>query len=417
MAKKLKNAYHFLLAWFGAFVYGFPSRKIYVIGVTGTKGKSSTVELVHAVLQAAGKKTALLSSVHIGFGSELALNPRKNTMPGRMFIQKFLRQAVDVGCEYAIFEVTSQGVVQHRHRFIDFDVAAVTCLHPEHIESHGTYEKYRGAKVSFFRDTARLSRKKKKLFFINSEMSGGGDAQFFEDAVRHPTGVGHFGAIEYYNKQDFIANALGGSVAKLSPWFTSDFNLENAALAYAICRSAGVSSDAILEVFKNFPGVFGRYEWISAHTKNGNFSVVVDYAHTPGSFEALFKAISQKKHARILSVFGSYGHGRDVWKRPETGAIAEHYSDHLYITDESSGDEDPMQIINQIASGVKDASKVTKILDRREAIQAACSAAREGDIVALVGKGHESDITTGGRVIAWNERAVAEELLAEMAEV
>jgi len=127
--KHIKSAYHYCLAWLSSVVYGNPSKKLYVIGVTGTKGKSTVVELLSAVLEAGGKKTAFLSSVQVKVGNLYEKNMTGNTMPGRFFIQQWLKRAVTAGSTYAILEVTSQGVTQHRHRFIDFNIAAMTCLH------------------------------------------------------------------------------------------------------------------------------------------------------------------------------------------------------------------------------------------------------------------------------------------------
>src|SRR3989344_5927681 len=152
-------AYHYLLAFLAAYMYKFPSRRLFVIGVTGTKGKSTVTELINAILEASGKKTAILSSVRFK-NDLLSLNNLTGmTMPGRFFLQKFLWEAANNGCDYAILEITSQGVVQYRHHFIDFDSAILTNLEPEHIEAHGSYENYRGSKVKFFRDAALLSGK------------------------------------------------------------------------------------------------------------------------------------------------------------------------------------------------------------------------------------------------------------------
>ena len=163
----LKSIYHFFLAWVGALLYGFPSRKIFVLGVTGTKGKSTTLELINAILQSSGKKTALISSIRFKIADDTTKNTSGMSMPGRFALQRFLRKAVRAGCQYALVEVTSQGILQHRHRFIDFDAALFTNLHPEHIEAHGSFENYRAAKVSFFEDVAERSGKSPKRFFIN----------------------------------------------------------------------------------------------------------------------------------------------------------------------------------------------------------------------------------------------------------
>ncbi len=415
--RRLKNLYHLCLAWWGDWYYGHPSRHITVIGVTGTKGKSTTVELLSSVLEASGKKTAFLSSVHIKVAGVYQRNNTGNTMPGRLFVQRWLRDAVRSGCEYAILEVTSQGVTQFRHRYIDFDVGALTCLHPEHIEAHGSYEAYREAKVQFFRDAAKYSRKKRKAFFVNTDT--GPDGQYFTQAILHPTGTAPRAKVIFYNREDFIRTVLGGDADQLGDWLSSGFNLENAATVASIAEWAGVSREEILRALADFKGVAGRMEAFSATTKSsgGSFTVLVDYAHTPGSFEALFtdlrKRVSGK--GRIIAVFGSYGEGRDKWKRPELGAIAGRLCDESILTNEGPGEEDPRAIVDAIAAGLSSGAKHRIILDRREAIRAALESAHAGDIVALVGKGHESYINLGKKgKIDWNERRVAEELLAEL---
>lgn len=147
---RFKGIYHFFFAWFGNIICGFPSRKIFVLGVTGTKGKSTVLELISSILEAAGYKTALLSSNRFKIGAESEKNLTSTTMPGRFFIQKFLKKAVKENCNYVLMEITSQGILQYRHRFIDFDAALWTNLQPEHIEAHGSFEAYRQAKVRFF---------------------------------------------------------------------------------------------------------------------------------------------------------------------------------------------------------------------------------------------------------------------------
>lgn len=416
MLFKLKNLYHFLLAWIGAVIYRHPSRKLVVIGITGTKGKTTSTELLRAVLQGAGKKIAMLSSAHIAYGDEIVTTPFHNTMPGRMFIQKFLRTALAKGCTHAVFEVTSQGVVQHRHRFIDFDVAALTCLHPEHIESHGGYEQYRGAKVQFFRDVARLSRKEQKYFFINTET--GGDAQFFEESVRHPTGQGHFGEVVFYNRENFVRNSLKGEVGRVSEWLQSDFNLQNAALVYEIARALRVSSESILDTYKSFKGVSGRLEFIRAKGK----TVVIDYALTPGSLRALYSYLTNRltdqptngSRGRLIAVFGSAGGGRDTWKRPELGKIADEFCDAIYLTTDDSYDEPTEAIIADIKKGISHQEKVTVIVDRGEAIAAALRAAAPNDIVAITGMGSQTK-TYGpkGVELDWSDRKAVEEALSK----
>ena len=172
------NSYHFLWAWIGASRAKHPSRRVFVIGITGTKGKTTTLELLNAILEAAGKRTAIFSSLRIKIGGESEKNPTGNSMPGRGAIQKFLRDARRERCGYALIEVTSQGVVQHRHRFFDWNIGVLTNLHPEHIESHGSFENYRAAKLSFLKYVLKkggkvfLNRDDKEFSFFATELAG-----------------------------------------------------------------------------------------------------------------------------------------------------------------------------------------------------------------------------------------------------
>jgi len=400
MLSELKNIYHFCLAWLGSFIYRHPSQKLTVIGITGTKGKTSSAELLHAVLQNNGIKTALLSSAHIAFGDKKEISPTGNTMPGRFFIQRFLRGAIKEGCTHAVFEVTSQGVAQHRHRFIDFDVAALTNLHPEHIESHGSYEKYRSAKASFFSYVANASVKVKKSFFVNADCK---DKSYFAEAAK---GV----AVEY-SGEAFIAETLGGDTSKVSGWLRSNFNLENAALVYAIAKDLGLEKEATLKTFADFSGVPGRLEFLHGAGR----TAVIDAALTPESLRALYlhlKTITGKQGGRLIAIFGSAGGGRDIWKRPELGKIASEFCDEIYLTSDDNYDEDPKEIIKEIGSGIQNNERVKVVISRKEAIRQALAGAEQNDIVAITGMG--SQVNTygpGGRKIPWSDRQVVVDLL------
>ncbi len=392
-----KNRYHHFLAWFGNLYYRNPSKELTVIGITGTKGKSTTAELLHAVLTAAGYKVAALSSVHVKIAGQTEKNRTGNTMPGRMFIQKFLRQAADAGCTYAIIEVTSQGVVQHRHKFIQFDVAAMTCLHPEHIESHGSFENYREAKTSFFKYVDEKSAKPAKTFFINSDSP---QSPFFEDAVSQ-------GKVIWYGRKD-VERLTQDKKIQISSWLLSDFNLENAALVSAIAQSVGIKQEVVDGVFREFKGVPGRLEFVTHPNKP---LAVIDYAHTPESLRAVYVFLKTKGE-RLIGVIGSAGGGRDKWKRPQMAAIAEEFCDEVILTSDDPYDEDPKNIIEEMKKGMQHPEKAHIILDRKEAIHKAIHLAKTKDVVAITGMGsQEWFYGPKGKKIAWSERGIAEEAL------
>ncbi len=414
---QIKSLYHFGLAWFGNIWFKKPSQKIFVIGVTGTKGKSTVTELINAILETAGKRTAVSSSVRFKIDNESRPNSTGMSMPGRFFLQKFLSEAVAKGCDYAIIEVTSQGILQHRNRFVDFDAALVTNLEPEHIEAHGSFENYRDSKVEFFRDVALHSGKSPKLFFINSDAR---DYEFFSAAVadfgnprtQRAERSSHDGKIILFNKKDMVK-------VKIKTKLIGDFNLENIAAAVAFARSQNIDWDTIRQAVETFDGVPGRLEFV----QKTPFSVVIDYAHTPDSLEKVYQTLKPKKLSgaksayggqKLICVLGAAGGGRDMWKRPVMGEIAAKYCDSIILTNEDPFDEDPQEIIDEIESGIMNSGKkkVKKILDRREAIRTAVRAAKKGDSVIITGKGSEYSMrVANGKQIPWNEKEIVTKIL------
>ena len=412
-----------MFAVLGSIIFWFPSRHLYVIGVTGTKGKSTVLELMDAIFEAAGKRTALFSSVRRKIAAKDALNVSGNTMPGRFSIQWFLREALNTRCEYVFIEVTSQGVLQHRHRFIDWDAAVFINLAPEHIESHGSFELYRDAKVEFFRSLAR-SRKPKKLFLINEDDD---NHHYFENAAHDIRNA----EIIFFSRSRFIREELRGHYDMhskkgkqvVADWLLADFNLENAAAAVAFARSQGIGWEIIKKALETFRGVPGRLEFVQKMP----FAVVVDYAHTPDSLEKVYKTLRPEiLHPRsagdMICVLGAAGGGRDKWKRPEMGRIAATYCDKIVLTTEDPYDEPSGEIIKQIEEGFLNAPKsharpenYWNIPDRRLAIRKALSEAHKGDVVILTGKGSEQWIhMEHGKKIPWNERKIVEEELERL---
>lgn len=378
--------YHFVLAFLGALIYGFPSRKLFLIGITGTNGKTTTSELISAIFEKAGKKNALLNSVRFKVGQKEEINKLRMTMPGRFFIQRFLKKAVKEGCQYAILEVTSEGIKQHRHRFLNFKIAVFTNLSPEHIESHGSFENYRQAKLKLFKAT-------KKIHIINCEDE---NSQYFLEIPAQKKIT--FGL----NSGDFnLANT------KLGMKIPGEFNLYNALAAFSTAKILGIEETIIKEAIRDFKGVPGRMEEVISKP----FRVIVDYAFTPRALEKVYQTFNQQKKSdksKMICVLGACGGGRDKWKRPVLGELAAKYCDEVIVTNEDPYDEDPQKIIDEVALGTK--GKARKILDRRKAINEALRLARKDDIVIITGKGCEPSICVSkGKGIPWDDRRVVKE--------
>jgi len=405
----LYSIYHFLLAWSGSLYYGRPSRKLFIIGVTGTKGKSTAIELMNAILEKGDKKTAVFSSTRRKVGNENNENQSDNTMPGRWQIQKFLKRALIAECDYVLLEVTSQGTLQHRHRFIDWDIAIFLNLTPEHIEAHGSFEKYRDAKIKFFR-YLKHSGKKQVFFLINKDDPS---AIYFEKAAKETEGE-----IKLFSKDDIYKLVESLKEMSRADWLKADFNVENAASAAALAEIIGINRPVVERALGEFKGLGGRMDFVQKKP----FSVVVDYAHTPHSLKLVYKNLREEyakpNNSKLICVLGSAGGGRDKWKRPEMGKIAANYCDKLVLTSEDPYDESPQVIIDEIKKGVSKSQsppeKVYEILDRREALQYAISLANPGDVVITTGKGSEKWFYgPRGQKIPWDEKGVVEEILKE----
>jgi UDP-N-acetylmuramoyl-L-alanyl-D-glutamate--2,6-diaminopimelate ligase len=387
---KLDLIYHFAWALLAALWYGFPARRIKIIGITGTKGKTSTAVLTASLLESAGKKVALLSSSQIKMpGRAAEANRSSNSMPGRGFIQKFLRDAGRAGAEYAVIEVTSQGVLFSRHRFIRWSAAGITNIAPEHIEAHGSFESYRAAKMAFLRAAADQGA----TVFVNQEDE---PSAFFGQHLPVTRTV-------FYSSQNLAE--LPERTKEILP---GAFNRRNITLAFNILRHFGIPEEVLALGIEKFEGVPGRAEFIQKKP----FAVIVDYAHTAESLKAIYEAAREIGAKRIIGVLGAAGGGRDKWKRPAMGRVAAAYCADIMLTDEDPYDEAPGDILRQIAEGFSPNTVFSQIMDRGEAIQEAIRRAGPGDAVIITGKGSEQSIHLArGKTIPWSDRRAAEEAL------
>jgi len=406
--KLIQPLYHFLLALLGAIIYRFPSRKLHVVGITGTKGKTTTTELVNALLEESGLKTAIASTLRFKIGSSSEPNMFKMTMPGRFFLQKFMRDAVKEQCDTIIIEMSSEGAKQFRHRCIQMDTLIYTNLAPEHIESHGSFEKYKQAKLQIAKQLER-SWKKDKTIIVNA------DDEHAEDflAINVPHKIRYSLKKVRVKRVKPFGMVITYEGNELTTRLTGDFNASNVLAAVMYAQSRSIDMDTIKKALINFPGVPGRVE----HIKEGQpFSVIVDYAHTPDSLEQLYKAFEDFD---IIAVLGNTGGGRDKWKRPAMGAIADRYCTHITLTNEDPYDENPREIVEQMKQGIlKTPTEI--IMDRREAIHAALLRAQQRDnsskaAVLITGKGTDPFIMgPHGSKQPWSDANVAREELRKI---
>jgi len=421
----LLGVYYIFWPFLGALIYRFPgkNKNIKIIGITGTNGKTTITHLATDILEAAGYKVASISSLRFKIGNKEYKNELKMTMPGRMKIQKFLRQVVNAGCRYIVIEVTSEGIKQHRHEFIKFDVAVFTNLTPEHIESHGSFEKYKEAKGELFKIA--------KTAIINLDDE---NAEYFAGLCK-----GEKRGYAIFNFQFSNFQVLKASDINLELSLLGEFNLYNALAAACVGLSQGIDIKIIKQVLEREKSIPGRMEVVVREP----FPVIVDYAHTPDALEKIYKTILSLKFRSVtlppspstdynivwgggarediplmICVLGAAGGGRDKWKRPEMGKIAAQYCDEIILTDEDPYDESPQGILEDIEKGIPyyilHSAYYRKILDRRQAIKKALQLAKPGNTVIITGKGAEPWMMTKNGKVPWDDREIVKEEISAL---
>ena len=404
--------YHTRLTHLGNIYYGNPSRSMKVIGVTGTKGKSTTVYLISKIFEGAGIPTAAIGSLGFKIKDKEWPNTLKMTMPGRFKLQKFFYEAKKAGCKYVVLEVTSEGIKQKRHLGINFDCAVFTNLHKEHLESHGSFENYYRAKRELFKRTSNIHvlNADDKNIELFSKFSS-------KRTIFYGIESGDVRAQNLELKQDGASFEVYGTKYDIN--FGGKFNVLNCLAALSVSAMYGIDLPQTKPVLESIENIPGRMEFIQKEP----FGVVVDYAHTPDSLEAVYKTLKSEsefsisnsqfsKKKKLICVLGAAGGGRDKWKRPEFGRIADEYCDEIILTDEDPYEEKPEKIIDDVASGIKSKNKIIRILDRKEGIKTAMERAEKGDVVVITGKGSEVSMAiAGGIKIPWSDKKIVQEFL------
>lgn len=386
--------------------YGHPSRKLRLIGVTGTNGKTTTTHIIESIL-AQRHRVGLMGTLYFKVAGQVRKS--KDTTPEPPDLQEIFLQMVEGGCTHCVMEVSSHGVDFHRVDGLDFEAGVWTNLTQDHLDYHKTMEAYRECKLRFFRMLAP-----DKHVVVNVDDP---NARYFIEAAR--CRVITYGIetkadvmareIEYsVGGTRFVLSTPAGEVPVASR-LRGQFNVYNSLAGAACCLGLGESLEVIRAGLEAPIVVAGRFQPVE---RGQDFVVVVDYAHTPDGLVKVLNAAKATDPKRIITVFGCGG-DRDPLKRPLMGEIAARYSDVVIVTDDNPRTEDPEVIVEHILSGISDRSKVEVIHDRRRAIERAIELAQPGDFVLIAGKGHETTQTLKDRTIEFNDFAVADEIVAK----
>ena len=410
------------LADVAAAFYGFPARDLKVVGITGTKGKTTTTYLTSAVLEAGDRSTGLLSSVEFKIGAHFQVNGSQFTTPESLEVQELLRAMADEGAEYAVVESTSHGLKLNRLRNVEYDVGVFTNLYADHLDFHRNMQDYLESKGLLFRwldesvdkgidKTAVLNADDPNSVYLKEQTK---KARVLTYGVKAEADVTAPGAELSDRGSRFKLRTPAGSIWIESP-LAGLFNVYNSLAAATVGISQGISLEDIAEALHSVQGVPGRVERI----ENGQpFSVIVDYAHMPESLTSVLQALRPLTLGRLMVVFGCGG-DRDPGRRPGMGKAAAENADFTVICSDNPRTEDPLDIIEAIAEAMLAAGKheghdFVRIPDRRDAMKYAFENARAGDVVLVAGKGHEPYLIVGDQYLPWDDRQVAREVLTEL---
>jgi UDP-N-acetylmuramoyl-L-alanyl-D-glutamate--2,6-diaminopimelate ligase len=400
--RTLKNFIHLLIAFLASMYYGFPSKRLKVIGVTGTDGKTTTTHLIFHILKEAGVKVSMISTIYAKIGETTYETGLHTTTPNSPLIQNLLAQTVKSGDTHFVLEVTSHAIDQNRVAGITYETGVITNVTHEHLDYHKTYENYLRTKAELLlRSNKALINRDDDSYQLLSQFLQKNGKKFFTFGLQ--------------NKADYEAD-----IAKMIKADLPEFNSYNYLTAYAVTKMMGIDEKTILKALSSFSPPKGRLEIVY----DKDFTVMVDFAHTPHAFESLLSSLKkQYKDGRMIHVFGSAAE-RDVSKRPFMGIQSGTYADTVIVTEEDYRTEDPMKICRMIAEGLEKEgfSEVEKgelkkgekqyalIIDREEAIRAALSLAKKGDLVVITGKGHETSICRGTTEYPWSDQECVRKL-------
>ena len=405
MFQKVKNVGHLVLTAGAHAFYGYPGRKLTLIAVTGTDGKTTTVHLIDAILRAAEKRSAYISSIHARIGRKTIDTGLHTTTPYHLDLPKLLHSMVEEKTEVGILEVTSHAIDQHRIHGLHFALGVFTNISHEHLDYHGTFEAYRHVKAKLIRqcETVVFNKDDESFSYLSaSARKQGLDVKsygFTNDADVWATSIKATGS-----KTECTLHLPNGTIA-LSTKLLGRYNIANMLAATTVAYALGLSHRAIQTGLNYFPGIPGRLEGIPSNT---HIDVIVDFAHTPNAFQQLLPEMRRLTAGKLIHVLGAAGE-RDASKRPIMGKRAQEYGNEVVLTAEDPRSESTEKISAEIAKGVMASGGIANktfwmVPDRRAAIRFAIQKrARPGDLVLITGKGHERSMNIGGKELPWSD--------------
>ncbi len=410
--KKIEPFGHLIEAIIYNIAYGFPARRMKVIGITGTNGKTTTTFMVHRMLVEAGINTGMMSTVAYGVNNDIRLQTYHMTNVPVPALMKRLKWMKKQGIEWLVLETTSHALAQNRIWGVPFSVAVMTNVTHEHLDYHGTFESYRDAKRKLFK-LANRNKRGLRTGVVNTDDES---ARLFSSDVLNAIG---YGLKSGHVRADQVELTPAGSTYKavtddetydITCKIPGSFNVSNSLAVVAVGRALKLTKEQIEQGIVALEGVEGRMTRV---TEGQDFDVIVDFAHTPDSFEKLFKDLKPVVKGKLIVLFGSAGR-RDEAKRAVQGELAGKYADEVIVTEEDDRDIDGIEIMNEIAAGAEKAGKVREkdlflVHNRTEAINFAIKRAQKGDTVLLLGKGHEKTIERANGENPWDEIATTKD--------
>ena len=394
MWQRIKNLYHLGIAIIANAWFKFPSKKLTVIGVTGTDGKTTSTSLIYYILYSAGFNVSMISSVGAIIGGKNYDVGFHVTTPSSFAIQRFIKKAVDSGSKFLVLETTSHALDQYRVFGIKFDVGVLTNVTHEHLDYHKTYENYAKAKAKLLKMSriAVVNKDDKSFPLLNSKFK-------IQNSKIRTYGMSSGSDINP-KTFPFKSNLIG------------EFNKYNILAAVAACKTLGIEDNQIRRGIESFEPPKGREDIVYEK----DFTVMIDFAHTPNAIDQILKSVRTFAKGKIIHVFGSAG-ARDTTKRPLMGEMSSKYADIIILTAEDPRKESVEKINHDIESGIKNNElriknrTLIKIEDRRKAIESAIKIARKGDLVLITGKSHEKSMNYGQGEEPWDEYGVVRDAL------